>query len=788
MKITQLDYSAIMNANSAQMAAESAAQNNRAISMSNAINKMNQANFERTRKLQEDAQAIQASANKTAAIANIINSGLNVGQAGLGLYNSIKQAKYENDLAAYRLANIQNVADFQSLIATTNNLGSFDENGEFKVSEEITGYLDKVVNDIQTSDWTKEVKEQALMQWAEIGASASISIAQEYGTRQRESKATLETLQLEEIKKGEVLMESGYDAGYSFIDGLNYDSTTKEAMKLQYRTSIDSGRRTNKALALLSSNGYKAAYNYVKGLDGITETERNSLFSSISTQYANSSAQTSVATQNHFNELLSSGAYNNPADARNIVNQKYGIDSQDADFRKLINSGLDTVQLEWALTQYAGLQNLEALTPIELDRLYEEIKTDDKLVFKGIESSKQSTLETVDTYRVKYQTAMDTADAKEVKAIEDGYTTKAGTYVSSYKNGTLSSNAAWNLIENESQMALRAFVMNHGQLDEATGSVTWSDPRYEQIYNQLADRLTASNSKYFIDLVVTEVPEPYKDYVSGTITQLLEDHFDEEYKNMSLADQAEWNKLKAEHMDSILRYVKVTATNDMNTRTWDDFIKKQHEELTVETAALYIDLGQKTSLVTQTSDYSENRDVLEKVIEYANDEGEKYVIEYANGGYRIPNPEAQKTFDMTTQQLASDLVARDVITAEESQSYVVSPARDEDGNLTIAPHIVVGSGDQKRAFEYKGATPCEVIDGKLVPVGFPEHQPTSSTGVAPDGFPYGDGGDAYRKMFYTADDWRKGITKDKRDEIDSNQKAMKPYQKRNVTKNSTTVK
>ena len=48
MKITQLDYSAIMNANSAQMAAESAAQNNKAIEMSNAINKMNQANFERT--------------------------------------------------------------------------------------------------------------------------------------------------------------------------------------------------------------------------------------------------------------------------------------------------------------------------------------------------------------------------------------------------------------------------------------------------------------------------------------------------------------------------------------------------------------------------------------------------------------------------------------------------------------------------------------------------------------------------------------------------------------------
>ena len=263
MKITQLDYSAIMNANSAQMAAESAAQNNRAISMSNSINQMNQANFERTRKLQEDAQAIQASANKAAAIANIINSGLNVAQAGLGLYDSIKQAKYENDLAAYNLANIQNVADFQSLIATAQTLGEFDENCEFRVSDEITGFIDKVVTDIQTSDWTKEVKEQALMQWAEIGASASISIAQEYGTRQRESKATLETLQLEEIKKGEVLMESGYDAGYSFIDGLKYDSTTKDAMKLQYRSSVDSERRTNTALALLSSNGYKAAYSYI---------------------------------------------------------------------------------------------------------------------------------------------------------------------------------------------------------------------------------------------------------------------------------------------------------------------------------------------------------------------------------------------------------------------------------------------------------------------------------------------------------------------------------------------
>ena len=794
MKITQLDYSAIMSANSAKMAAEAAEQNNKALEMGLAINKMNEANFERTRKLQEDAQAIQASANKTNAIVNVINSGLNLANAGAGLYNSIKEAKTKNDLAAYNLANIENVADFQTLIATAESLGSFDENGEFKVSEEITGFLDKVVNDIQTSDWTKEVKEQALMQWAEIGASASISIAQEYGKRQRESQANLETLQLNEIQQAEIIgTTEGYAAGYKFIDGLSYDSTTKELLKLQYKNGVDSGRMQNTALSTLSSNGYNAAIEYIKGLTDITETERRTLLSKVSDQYKLDKEQASAFASNLAAELLNSGMA--PADVRSEISKQLGLNDQDPDYQRLIKTAVETEQIKYAKEEaYPEYANLDYLSPYQLDVLKESIQQDSKGIFDGIKTTQMSMVSAIDSKNTAYQTAMDEQTDAFIKSIESKYDADITSSVNFVTLGTYSPDQALQEINSISSSALNVFDIAFGLKDEngkyimnENGNFTHDD-YHRGLRSDFESRLRETTTTALTKISMNKIPKEFEDYVLGSIKDFLSAHFAADYGYLSDEQQNAYDKMKGECMVAIANYCNATPAGSMSLPAWDTFIKNLGTEVTMEAVATYVDLGQTTALVTQTSDYSENRDVLEKVIEYANDEGEKYVIEYANGGYRIPNPEAQKTFDMTTQQLASDLVARDVITAEESQSYVASPARDEDGNLTIAPHIVVGSGDQKRAFEYKGATPCEVIDGNLVPVGFPEHQPTSSTAPADDGFPNGPAGDALREMFYTKADYEAGITKEERDKMDSSQKAMNPYLKRNVTKNSTTAK
>lgn len=753
MKISQLDYSAMINANSAVMAAEANAQNNRAISMADSINKMNQSNLERTSALQAKAQEIQANANKANAIANIINAGLNVVASGADIYNSIKQAKIENDTAAWNLSKLQNVTDFQTLIATADNLGSFNDQGEFEISNEISDFIYKVVSDIKASDWTKDVKDLAIQEWAQIGSAASVSIAQEYGARQKQSKATLEGLELQEIQKAEIITGSGYEAGYNFINNLSYDDTTKEALRLNYKNGVDEGRRQETALATLSTSGYNAARDYVTSLTGITETERRNLLATISTQYESQTAQAVQAAGNLWADCMANSM--TAADAREAVMEQTGANSQDDDFQQAIKKVIDTAQITYAVAQYPDYSQLDYLTATKLDLLYESIEQDEKGVFVGIENTQQTMLATVNDQRIAYDSSLATEAKDFLTAEETNFENTGNSAVSLFKAGYISATTAVADIEAAMLDVTRDFVDSYGAL-LADGTIT--QEQYDAAEESFIARLDSSKDALLLQCVVANVPEQYKDYVKTSITDMLYKHFDDKaYDKLDEEKQKEWKRLEADAMMKAIEYTKSTATEDMSIKQWDDFVFNLKDELLYGKIALIADIAAgKETLVTEKADNSLDYGNQEKVRELAYG-AENAIYEYPNGGFEFTRSDWEEVYNQEAENLGKELVRRGIVNAEESSKILTQPMRDANGDLIPIPTITVDDTIYSLQPNDDGSFSVYYADddGNWHYLPYKQQTPQVSTAPEDDGIPKGHVGDLIRNPeMEIPDEWK----------------------------------
>ena len=753
MKISQLDYSAMMNANSAVMAAEANAQNNRAISMADSINKMNQSNLERTSALQAKAQEIQANANKANAIANIINAGLNVVASGADIYNSIKQAKIENDTAAWNLSKLQNVTDFQTLIATADNLGSFNDQGEFEISNEISDFIYKVVSDIKASDWTKDVKDLAIQEWAQIGSAASVSIAQEYGARQKQSKATLEGLELQEIQKAEIITGTGYDAGYNFINNLSYDDTTKEALRLKYKNGVDEGRRQETALATLSTSGYNAARDYVNSLTGITETERRNLLATISTQYESQTAQAVQAAGNLWADCMANGM--TAADAREAVMEQTGANSQDDDFQQAIKKVIDTAQITYAVEQYPTYSQLDYLTAPELDLLYESIEQDEKGVFVGIENTQQTMLTTVNDQRIAYDSSLATEAKDFLTAEETNFDNTGNSAVSLFKAGYISATTAVADIEAAMQDVTQDFVDSYGSL-LANGTIT--QEQYDAAEEAFIARLDKTKDALLLQCVVANVPAQFQDYVKTSITDMLYKHFDDKaYDKLDEEKQKEWKRLEADAMMKAIEYTKSTATEDMSTKQWDDFVFNLKDELLYGKIALIADIAaEKKTLVTEKADNSLDYGNQEKVRELAYG-AENAIYEYPNGGFEFTRSDWEEVYNQEAENLGKELVRRGIVNAEESSKILTQPMRDANGDLIPIPTITVDDTIYSLQPNDDGSFSVYYADddGNWHYLPYKQQTPQVSTAPEDDGIPKGHVGDLIRNPeMEIPDEWK----------------------------------
>ena len=755
MKISQLDYSAMMNANSAAMAAETNAQNNRAIAMSDSINKMNQKNIERTADLQAKAQEIQASANQANAIANVINAGLNVVSSGVNIYSAIKQAKIENDTAAWNLSKLQNVTDFQTLIATADNLGSFNDQGEFEISDDIMNFIDKVVTDIKTSDWTKDVKDLAIQEWAQIGSAASVSIAQEYGARQKESKATLESLQLQQIQKAEIIGGTGYDAGYNFIDSLSYDDTTKEALRLDYKMGVDEGRRQETALATLSTSGYNAARDYVNNLTGITETERRNLLSTVSTAYESQTAQAVQAAGNLWAECMSNGM--TAADAREAVMEQTGANSQDDDFQQAIKKVIDTAQITYAVEQYPTYSQLDYLTAPQLDLLYESIEQDEKGVFVGIENTQQTMLATVNDQRIAYDSSLTTEAKDFLTAEETNFDNTGNSAVSLFKAGYISATTAVADIEAAMQDVTQDFVDSYGSL-LANGTIT--QEQYDAAEEAFIARLDKTKDALLLQCVVANVPAQFQDYVKTSITDMLYSHFgSKDFDKLSKEKQKEWKSLEADAMLKAIEYTKSTATGDMSIKQWDEFVLNLKDELLYGKVALIADIAtEKKTLVTEKVDNSLDYGNQAEVRELAYG-AENAIYENPNGGFEFTRSDWEAVYNQEAENLGKELARRGIVNAEESSKILTQPMRDANGDLVPIPTITVDNTVYSLQPNDDGSFSVYYADdeGNWHYLPYKQQEPQVSTAPEEDGIPKGPAGDMLRSMFKTAEDWRNGI-------------------------------
>lgn len=758
MKISQLDYSAMMNANSAVMAAEANAQNNRAISMADSINKMNQKNLDRTSELQAKAAEIQASANKTNAIANIINAGLNMASAGAGIYDSIRQAKIENDTTASNLATLQNVADFQTLIATADNLGSFNDQGEFVISDEITGFLDKVVSDIKGSDWTKEVKDMALQQWAEIGASASVSIAQEYGARQRESKATLETMQLDQIKKAEVISGTGYEAGYNFIDSLSYDDTTKEVMRQTYKQGVDSDRRKQTALSTLAASGYSAARAYVSDLSGITEEERNALYSSLSTQYTAQKTNAAQEAGNLMAELL--GLNTTAADAREAVMQYLGAYSQDADFQQAIKQTIDAAQIGWATAQYPDYAKLDYLSPIEIDQLSEDISNDDKGVFVGIESTQEAMLANISSSKSSYTASIAQAEKDSITNLEGMYNNYLDATVSSYQAGLISSNEAIKqlqaygndlLAQFDAQFEAYALKDENGSyLLDADGQRRYTY-EYQLFRDQLESRTAKAQTAKIKECTISMVPDQWKDYVAAKIDAAMYTRFNNKDKSkLDGAKRSQWEQLSWKYEQKVLDFVRANASHDITEKQWDDFFAQLDQEFTYKASGLVVDLaGGSKALVTEDSYGHKDYSNLTQIQSEAQD-AEGAIYENINGGFSFTSPEWEEAYLQQNQFLTERLEQMGLYTPGKSE-YVFNPDTDANGSLIPRPVAQVGGNLYKLAgfdlLRKEGDSWVLVSKSKKTEKIKEEAKAAGIHGTKDEGgIPYGSAGDSLRSL------------------------------------------
>ena len=357
MKITQLDYSAIRAANSAQANANSMAL---AVETQKHNNLMTKYNVEYTDKY------IKA-VNKENNAKRWIQFGTDV--ANLALKGAEIGIKYKDQADGETASNA--ITDAADALNNTynqeyqNNASSFfDADNNIVKPQAIIDQENAIRNNIQNLNIGSRKKEEALAAVDEMFGKAWSDVGEQLAGREIQARNEAWTTRLNEALEVDSTLGTP-DNGLEMIQNTGWlTPAEKDNYSLQYRNSFEARVQSNEVSRLARENGEETANDYIKGLS-IDETAKNTLYSLADSIAKDGDENAQGSMQSYVQQQLEKGIF--PVVIAEMV--KPQLENMDPSRREAVETVMHQEFYKNALQEFNWPADMSTLSAPQLQEL-----------------------------------------------------------------------------------------------------------------------------------------------------------------------------------------------------------------------------------------------------------------------------------------------------------------------------------------------------------------------------------------------------------------------------------
>ena len=422
MKITTVDYTAIMNANAARFSARQAE-----------IVNQQQERFDKISKQLETAQNLSDISSTIFDLIDITSS----------VASRFKEVQDQKDTTtandALQAITTDAQAEIPRIVMENGAIARFDDQGQVVFAPEFESFVDSQRSRIEGLDIGDDIKESAMSAFDKWEKAARAQYTADLYNQEISAIQQSRDNQLTEAAKIDSLSPGSYSTGESAIDSwTDLTPQVRENLKYGYRQDVDALSRQEQVLSKVRTEGLDDALSYIAGLDDIGEADRIQL-EDLAKGTAKDFTDTKVQQYtSRMQEQLANGT--SPATIRQGMQAE--LEALPTDARQEVEDAMDAVQLSEAFKKLPTT-DYSTLTTLELTELKSDIEDGAySQWFYGLDEEKAVVISTIDDEiqsRTEAYVKADEEQAKENKTFNEGV-------LQSYLNGDISGNLAVELM------------------------------------------------------------------------------------------------------------------------------------------------------------------------------------------------------------------------------------------------------------------------------------------------------------------------------------------------------
>lgn len=441
MKIRQLDYSSIINANSQMLGAKNAYTANQ----SSRFNADNIKAMDSIYAKQKSAIQHKRNAMNLNSWGNLVDSIMEAAEGAYKVATIYKNSKAEEESAAATTKYTELIGNFDLDAENLRKNGQmFDSEGNY--TTEYRNLLDNYGKQIDSMGFSKMTSDSMKANFADYAGKTYLSqISSAIKESNQFIAANRETALEEEINKAIRTGQGGSDANLQAVNDLvdswaDLSPQAKEYYKNASKKSIISGDVSQSARLMTDSDGYNDAHDYLKKQyesGAITLDEYDSYDSACYTRYKNNLTKTTQVVSDTFAQSIQQTGV--VVDARTAAQAV--IDQAPAEMREALTNTLDSAQLGQFYKENTWVNNIATMLPEDLQEKYDEVNEDKTGYFYGMDSTKESVLKTIENQISTNKAKIAEQTDKEYKEQFADFKNDVSLYTNAFNSGWLNGEA-----------------------------------------------------------------------------------------------------------------------------------------------------------------------------------------------------------------------------------------------------------------------------------------------------------------------------------------------------------
>lgn len=676
----------------------------------NALQAKTQADYTR------DSIALQKEGYKMSQKWNNVNFGINMGKVGIDLGTSIASMIVTADQSSAS-SELNEMAEEgerlvdESVASGDTYYGENSETGEIELvmSPKVTDWYNSSRQKIEDSNHLTSTKKSLLQSldytYENLQTSANKSTVQKYysnlNTNFQTSLSSAKRTDTESyVAAGgnrDLWNQSATIEGISVIYGRNdWSAETKAAQTTDYLLSVISDGDTMIASDYARTQGLQAAYNYIQGLTGYTETEKQKMYSTASNAVTQATSAATETAEAYMTDALVNGSAK-PEEVYTAVATEYAGASP-AIYNAAINAA-KSKQISVATTAYQN--QLTADKSSGLFALYQTYSAmqagswDD--LFYNISDVKTEALSS-------YETAIKTMEEKYGEEIDDAnadlfsaYETKHNTNLTQY---------------NEGQINGQQYVANEISFANAFYEGVQGEDSDKSLWNSKVDAMATEAINAIID---NNIPERYRSAFSEAFTTVkIAMGVNLTSSKMTQEAQEQIYDMNLEFTGKVASYLQSYDIEKEGVMSLDDFKK-----YVTEAAQDYILLRQSSGYTNlMEGKYNDEKYMSGKLKDFANalklaygyDTGDVFVklgtdIATGNSRYMFANDTVTETWEGLSTMAKTQV---SWLTGYDAKDMTTVCVLDDNGAPILAPQVNVNG----ECYRFKDGTIQICTDGK----------------------------------------------------------------------------